>query len=119
MAVLAHQPGEKLHLEILYALRSVCDWHLPDLRCREAFYQALTHKKAAFRYAALYGLLFLYEFDVEKVKPLLHDKAKAVREAAEYLLRQDQPKDKAEDIFLWRFDDKAINAIREEWKQAT
>ena len=54
-----------------------------------------------------------------KVKPLLHDKAKAVREAAEYLLRQDQPKDKAEDIFLWRFDDKAINAIREEWKQAT
>ena len=119
LAVLAHLPGEKLHLEILYALRSVCDWHLPDLRCREAFYQALTHKKAAFRYAALYGLLFLYEFDVEKVKPLLHDKAKAVREAAEYLLRQDQPKDKAEDIFLWRFDDKAINAIREEWKQAT
>lgn len=113
--LLDKKPTDKIHLEIFRVLQRVCMRHLPDLRCRAYFYEALTHKKADIRENGVYGLGTLYEYDMEKIKPLLNDKSAKVKAAAEREFNFGLKKDKAYDnIFaVWMFDAKMVKKVKE------
>ncbi len=113
--LLDKKPTEKIQLEALRVLQTVCNRHLPDLRCRHYFYEALTHKKADMRQCGVYGLAVLYDYDVEKIKSLLNDKSEKVREAAKRELKFGLKKDKNyDDIFaVWMFDAKMVKKVKE------
>lgn len=93
------EENSKVYQELIWALVFICSRHLPDLRVQAYFLEALTSKTAQHRQLGLSGLGSLYDYPVEHIMPLIHDRSYGVREAVIDLIDQ-----KAYAFPSWMFD---------------
>ncbi|GIZ14428.1 immunity 51 family protein [Capnocytophaga catalasegens] len=111
--LLDKNPSEKVQKEVFYTLFSISGRHLPDLRCRNHFYDLLSHKKADFRRLGVLGLGNLYDYDLQKVKELANDKSEAVRQVVAQCLNFGIRKNRSEDVFApWMFSDALVKKLK-------
>ncbi|MFD2554174.1 Imm51 family immunity protein [Sphingobacterium tabacisoli] len=82
-----HETESKVIQELLWALVFICGRHLPDLRTKSYFEQALEHKSATIRWLGLMGLNYLWECPLESVLKMKEDKSEKVRKEAESVLK--------------------------------
>lgn len=108
--------SDKVKKYLILSLWHITMRHLPDLRCREFFYQNLTSKKADFRLWSLLGLQNLYQYNLEKVVPLLNDKSNKVKEKAQSNIEFGLKKDKNINVIFpsWMFDEEMIENIQKD-----
>lgn len=73
----------KVCMELLSALSSICNRHLPDLRLKPYFEECLHSSLAQVRIIGIFGLANIKQLTPAALKPLLKDKSKKVRSLAE------------------------------------
>lgn len=87
------EQNAKVHRELIWALVFICDRHMPDLRCRPYFIDALASKDATTRWLGVWGLWYLVEYPRELVERALSDKSEKVREKANEMLQRESKRE--------------------------
>ncbi len=92
------EENSKVYQELIWALVFICGRHLPDLRTKKYFLEALKHKSATLRWLGVIGLERIYNYPFEFIYPLVNDKSSKVRKAIAEIGRVDY-------VFpIWMFD---------------
>ncbi|MDR2039539.1 MAG: immunity 51 family protein [Bacteroidales bacterium] len=94
------ETNSKVYQELIWALVFICSRHLPDLRCKTCFTEALENKNATIRWLGLMGLEELYEYPEGVVLKLKTDKSEKVRKKAEEMLKFGNKRE----FPVWMFD---------------
>ena len=94
----------KVIQEFIWALVFICCRHLPDLRTKYCFEQALQNKNAIVRTLGLMGLGYLFEYPEELVSEMKNDKSDKVKQEAERTLKFAIAKTKK--FPVWMFDER-------------
>ena len=96
---IANEPDDKVREEALWALAFIVQRHLPDLRTRPLFEQALTHPRANVRWIGVLGASELFEVSWDKLLVLRNDRSKKVRDGVALAIRRFGP------FPSWMFED--------------
>jgi len=90
--------NNKVYQELINAMASICDRHLPDLRAEAHFRNALTNRIATVRLLGLMGLRCILNFDSNSIPDLSQDRSEKVRDGYERLKKRSYTK-----LISWMF----------------